>query len=115
MGDKGARHNPAAQEALERLLDDLAPLGHLRSKKMFGGHGVFLDDTMFAIVDPAGHVFLRGDDSFANQLQAAGSERHGRMPYWSVTADVNDTDALIAHATRAVEIATASKPRQTRR
>ena len=32
------------------VLTILVPLGDVRSTRMFGGHGLFLDDRMFALV-----------------------------------------------------------------
>ncbi len=32
------------------LLDMLAPLGEVRARRMFGGHGIFIEDLMFGLV-----------------------------------------------------------------
>ncbi|QLG88826.1 TfoX/Sxy family protein [Chitinibacter bivalviorum] len=37
-------------EYLRFLLEQLQPLGHLRAKAMFGGHGLYCDEIFFAIV-----------------------------------------------------------------
>jgi DNA transformation protein len=37
-------------EFVEYLLDELAPLGHLRAKAMFGGFGLYCDELFFALV-----------------------------------------------------------------
>ena len=84
MGEKGSKQSEAASAAAAEIVDDLAVLGDVRSKKRFGGFGVFCEDTMFAIVDPSGRVFMRADDTIATELEEGGGERHGRMPYWSV-------------------------------
>ncbi len=63
MGEKGSKHSEAGAAAAAAVVDDLVELGDLRGKKMFGGFGLFCEDTMFAIVDPAGIVFLRADDA----------------------------------------------------
>lgn len=110
MGEKGARRSAAGAEAVEGLVDDLQPLGDVEPKKMFGGYGVFLDGTMFALVDSAGGVFLRGDDTTAGEFAAAGSSKHGRMPYWEIPDAVrSDADQLVAWARRALTIAEGAK------
>lgn len=37
-------------EFVEYLLDELAALGHLRAKAMFGGFGLYCDELFFALV-----------------------------------------------------------------
>jgi DNA transformation protein len=74
----------------ERLLDELTPLGDVTTKKMFGGYGVFEDAVMFALVDSSGGAFLRADETTAARFEEAGSEAHGRMPYWRIPHAVLD-------------------------
>lgn len=110
MGEKGARQTQAGAAMAGRLVDELAPLGDVTSKKMFGGFGVFADGVMFALVDSAGGAFLRAGDSGADAFEAAGSARHARMPYWSVPGDVIDDDGrLLDWARQALAVAQAAK------
>ena len=110
MGEKGARQTAAGAKAAEGLVDDLQALGDVTAKKMFGGHGIFLDGTMFALVDSAGGTFLRGDDTTAGDFEAAGGARHGRMPYWRIPSAVaGDPDSLVVWARRALDIANGAK------
>ena len=81
MGEKGSRQTPAAADTAEVLVDVLAPLGHVTSRKMFGGFGVFCEDIMFALIDPSGATFLRADATTAQNFETAGSSKHARMPY----------------------------------
>ena len=53
MGEEGAQLTGAAVEVAEVLVDDLAAITDLSSKRMFGGVGIFADGTMFTIVDGA--------------------------------------------------------------
>ncbi len=48
-------------EFVEYLLDELAPLGHLRAKAMFGGFGLYCDDLFFALVADE-ILYLKVDD-----------------------------------------------------
>ncbi len=110
MGEKGATRGAAAAETAIRFTDSLAALGEVHAKKMFGGQGIFCDGVMVGLVDPKGTAHLRGDDSTAAADEAAGGERHGRMPYWSVPAGVlADEAALLARARRSLEISRAAK------
>jgi DNA transformation protein len=112
MGEKGARQSQAGSAMAEQLLDELAPLGAVTAKKMFGGYGVFADGVMFALVDSAGRAHLRADEATAPGFEAAGSDKHGRMPSWQIPDDVMaDPDQLLAWAGRARDVAVAAKKR----
>ncbi|NNC44233.1 MAG: TfoX/Sxy family protein [Acidimicrobiales bacterium] len=110
MGEKGAKTTGDAAAAAEHLVDALQSLGAVRSKKMFGGFGIFCDDVMFGLVDSAGAGFFRAADEQIADLEANGSVGHGRMPYWSISqAELSDEDALVARASVALETARAAK------
>jgi DNA transformation protein len=105
VGSKGARGKTAGIEAAAQLELTLEPLG-VTSRAMFGGHGIFRDDVMFAIVDSEGRLYLRADATTAQAFEAAGSTQHARMPYWEVPAPIReDPDALREWATTAAEVA----------
>ena len=105
MGSKGARGRTAGIEAAAQLEVTLEPLG-VTSRAMFGGHGIFRDDVMFAIVDSEGRLYLRADATTAQAFEAAGSTQHARMPYWEVPAPIReDPDALREWAATAAEVA----------
>ena len=108
MGEEGARLTGTAVEVAEVLVDDLAAITDLSSKRMFGGVGIFADGTMFTIVDGAGRVFFRVNDSTVNRYTEAGSEKHGRMPYWLVPETVlNDPEEVVIWAIQALQAAQA--------
>ncbi len=110
MGDKGVKKGGEADAAATALLEDLQPLGAVRRKPMFGGHGIFLEDLMFAIVDPAGRCLLRADDQSSASYEAAGAQKHGRMPYWTIPDAVrSDPDELLNWARAAHAAAVAAK------
>ncbi len=95
MGEQGSKRTGEAKASAGELVAALQPLGDVTSKGMFGGYGVFIDGRMFAIVDSGGDWYLKADHSTAHRFEAAGSAKHGRMPYWSVPADVAADDALL--------------------
>ena len=59
MGEKGAKMTNASAEMADQLVKVFKDLGVIKSKKMFGGHGIFCDEKMFCIVDSKGQTFLK--------------------------------------------------------
>jgi len=60
-------------EFRDHLLDLLAPLGAVQAKRMFGGGGLYLDGTMFAIVaDDV--LYLKVDDGNRGDFEAQGMD-----------------------------------------
>jgi DNA transformation protein len=105
VGTKGARTKTAGIEAAAALEVTLAPLG-VTSRAMFGGHGLFKDEIMFAIVDSEGRLYLRADASTAMAFEAAGSTQHARMPYWEVPEPIREDDERLREwAATAAEVA----------
>jgi DNA transformation protein and related proteins len=80
----------------------LAPAGEVRSRRMFGGYGMYVDDLFVAIV-VGDTLYLKGDEESRPRFQAAGSRRfeytrQGKqqgMGYWTVPADAMDSPALM--------------------
>lgn len=74
---------------VERALALLTPLGPVRARAMFGGHGLYLDDAMFALLG-WGDLWFRVDDETKARFAEAGSEpfvyegktKPVEMPYW---------------------------------
>lgn len=111
-------------------LELIAPLGAARSRRMFGGHGLYLDDLFIAIV--ADHqLYLKTDAQCLADFQRAGGhafcyETQGKQvasSYWSPPDDALDGPAMAAEwlrramgaALRARAAAPAPRPRRTRR
>lgn len=110
MGEEGARQTQRSADAAAAVVADLAPLGKIGSRKMFGGHGIFGDGVMFALVDSSGTVHLRADAGTEARFLDAGSTTHGRMPYWVVPPAVLASEArFVTWASEALEIAKAAK------
>ncbi|MEZ4501137.1 MAG: TfoX/Sxy family protein [Dehalococcoidia bacterium] len=110
MAEPRSRASAAGAATAEALVDALQPFGAVSARRMFGGWGVFESGTMFALVDREGDAYLRADEALIVALEAEGSTRFQRMPYWSVPADALDDDvALLDWATRALAVARAAK------
>ncbi len=109
MGEKGAKDGQDTAAIVENLLRDLAPLGDVKSRKMFGGYGIFEGSTMFALVNSQGELFLKADDSNRPSFEQSGAKQHGKMPYFSPTPEVlADEDALRDWAQVSLEVARAN-------
>jgi len=107
MGMTGARYSDDVGAFATELVESFGDLGEVSWKKMFGGAGVFVDGSMFALIDSDAQLHLKVDDSNRAQFEAAGSEKHGRMPYYAAPADVlEDESRLLDWARISAEIAT---------
>jgi DNA transformation protein len=81
----------------------LAGLGPVRVKRMFGGHGIYVDDLFLAIV--AGDtLYLKADEETAARFEAAGcapfsyttrDHRRISMGYRAAPAEAMDSPALM--------------------
>jgi DNA transformation protein len=95
MGTKGDKQTGASAVSAERLQRDLSHLGEIRTRKMFGGYGVFETDAMFALVDSEGGIYFKADETNVKRFEEAGSPKHARMPYYRVPdAVLEDAGAL---------------------
>ena len=109
MTDEVSKPTMDKTERAEALRDDLAPLGDVSLKAMFGGYGLFESGVMFALVDRNGEPFLRAVEATEPRYVAAGSHKHG-MPYWSIPDDVlADNATLLDWAREALDVARAAK------
>jgi DNA transformation protein len=109
----------------EAIRDLFAGLGPVRTRRMFGGQGIYAGDVMFAL-EAGGELYLKADDSLVPAFQAAGSrpfiyEREGRaaqMSYWRLPdGAVDDPEEAARWGRLALEAATraaARKPKPRR-
>ena len=79
-----------SKEFVRKAIADLSPLGDVTARPMFGGHGVFLDDRMFALISKD-VLYFKADDENRAEFEAAGMESYGKMPYYQMPpAATND-------------------------
>ncbi|TAK77524.1 MAG: TfoX family protein [Aquabacterium sp.] len=92
----------ADPEFVAHCLELLASLGPCRARRMFGGHGIYLDDLMFALI--AGEeLYLKTDPHTQAQWEGAGShpfvysssERTVQMSYWSAPEEAMESPAAM--------------------
>lgn len=106
MGRPGERRTRTARDPAEEAAERLSPLGPVTAKGMFGGYGLFLNGTMFGLVNARGELHLRVDDTTRSRFEAAGGVAHGRMPYVSVPENILARDGDLADwATEALSVA----------
>ena len=100
------------EEFLEHVRTQLARLGELQSRKMFGGIGLYCDGWFFALI-ANDTLYLKVDDTNREDFEARGyegfqpfPEKPGRMNYYEMPADVLERarDA-VKWAARSVEVA----------
>ena len=72
---------------LENVLELLGPFGDVRYKSMFGGFGIFLDDSLFALITKNDELFLKTDGQNRPAFEALGLRSYGTMPYYAAPAD----------------------------
>ena len=116
-----------SSEYLEFLIDMLVPLGPVKSRRMFGGSGLFADGLMFALI--ANEVlYLKADEQTRPAFEAEGMEpftyetsagKRGVMSYWQVPERLFDEpEECVTWARDAVSVALradAAKPPSQRK
>ena len=80
----------------------LAPLGGVRGRRMFGGHGLTIDGLFVAII-AFDRLYLKVDGATRASFEAAGSEpfvyeaagRRVSLGYWTAPAEAMESPALM--------------------
>jgi len=107
---------PVSASYAAYLLEQLAGLGRLRSRRMFGGLGLYCDGRFFGLVDDD-VLYLKVDDAnrpdyLARQMAPFRPFRDRpeySMSYYQAPSDViEDAEQLVAWARAAVRAASAS-------
>lgn len=118
------------QETVRWCSELLSPLGAVRAKRMFGGHGLYVDDVFVAII-VGDELFLKTDDEGRPAFEAAGSRpfefetadgKKTATSYWSAPAEAMDSPVqmlpwarqALASALRARASKPPAKPRAPR-
>lgn len=96
-----------SRQFADHVCDMLSPLGPVTARSMFGGHGIYLDGLMFALI-AWDTLFLKADDGNRSMFEEAGSgpfkpwdDKPMVMPYWEVPADVLEDGAELCRWGRA--------------
>ncbi len=67
-----------SEEFVDYVMELLGPFGTVGARRMFGGHGLYLDGLMFAIVSDD-MLFLKADEMNRSEYEQAGCELFGYM------------------------------------
>lgn len=82
---------PSVPPFVSHCLELLAPLGMVRARRMFGGHGLYIDDVFVALIADE-RLYMKTDDTSRAAFERAGCEpfaysRHDRaavtLSYWT--------------------------------
>lgn len=92
---------PAGNPYLEFLLEQMAPLGDITSRAMFGGHCLYCNGIVFALV-AKNALFLKGDDVNRPAFEARGlkpfkpfDDQDATMSYYEAPPEIfEDSDAM---------------------
>ena len=60
-------------DLVDHCLELLAPLGAVRARRMFGGHGLYCDDLFFALI-ASDRLYLKADAQSQPAFEGAGCE-----------------------------------------
>jgi DNA transformation protein len=103
---------PVSPEYRDYVLEQLARLGRVTGKPMFGGVGIYLDHVFFALI--ANDVlYFKVDDSNRGDYESAGmgpfrpySDTTTPMSYYAVPVEVlEDEDQLSVWGRKAYDVA----------
>ena len=61
-----------SQDFIAWCTELLAPLGRVRTRRMFGGHGFYVDEVFLAL-EMGERLYLKADEQTRPQFEAAGS------------------------------------------
>jgi len=109
----------AVNEYVEYVQDLLSPFARVMARSMFGGHGLYCDGVMMALI-AYNELYFKADAQAAAYFKTFGSEPfvyQGKnkliaLSYWKVTSDVLDDQDELQHwftMAREVAIQTANK------
>lgn len=115
-----------SNDFIDFVREQMSLFGPINARKMFGGHGIYLDGLMFALVDDD-RLYLKVDeqsraDFVAKHCAAFTYERQGEqasLGYFEAPAEVfDDKHDMLLWARKAYEAALrkrASKPKSSRK
>ncbi len=111
----------AADALVEHCRELLAPLGAVRVRRMFGGHGIYVDEVFVAII-AFDRLYLKTNERTRPRFEAEGCQpfvydaKRGAVAlgYWSAPAEAMESPALMEPwarlALQAALAARAAKP-----
>ena len=108
---------------LAYVLEQLSGLGNVRTRRMFGGVGLYGGELFFGLIDDD-TLFFKTDESNAAEYQARRMPRFmppanrplGPMGYHQVPAEIiEDGESLVAWARKALAVALSAQAKNARK
>ena len=92
----------SARDFVNHCVELLTPLGLVRARRMFGGHGLYVDDVFMALI-AAERLYLKVDAASRGRFEAASCEpfvydakgQSISLGYFSAPQDAMDSPALM--------------------
>lgn len=111
---------PRQSDFVDFVLEQLTPLGAVRARAMFGGHGIYHGDIFFALV-AADRLYFKTDAVTCREYQALGLEpftytARGKtvsLQYYAAPPEVfEESEAMQRWARQAVGVALRAQRRK---
>ncbi len=77
------------------VLEQLESVTPCRSRKMFGGAGIYQDDIMFGLISSDNQLYFRVDDNNRPDFEAAGMPQFMSMPYFQLSEELLEDEAAV--------------------
>jgi DNA transformation protein len=101
-------------DSIDSLIERLSELDEVTARPLFGGHGIYWREVIFAIADE-GRLYFKVDDQSKQDYLARGmgpfrpTERQTLRSYYEVPAEVlDDREELLAWAREAIRVGMSS-------
>jgi DNA transformation protein len=106
----------------DAIRDLFGALGAVDTRRMFGGHGIYLGGRIFAL-EIGGEIYIKAGEGIADRFRAAGSRpfsygRNGKittMGYWTLPESAVDDPEEAARWARVSLAADEPPPKRRRR
>jgi DNA transformation protein len=104
---------PVTDDYLQYVLEQLAGLGHVTPRRMFGGVGLYHEERIFGLI-ARDTLYFKVNDSNRRDYEVRGMDRFRPYPnkpqlsmtYFEVPADtLEDADECLAWARKSVAVA----------
>ncbi len=117
------RQPPKPHPLLDTVLQRLTPLGPVKGRAMFGGYGIYFEDTIFGLI-AWDTLYFKADERSKADYEALRAEQFAyegdggtvAFPYWEVPRQVQSRpERLRAWAKKAIEAGRRAKAAKRRR
>jgi DNA transformation protein len=108
---------------LEFIVEQFAPMGEITARAMMGGHVLYCDAVVFALLSSRNQLYLKTDDENRPAFEAAGlkpfrpfEDRKSVMPYYTAPPEIfEDADAMRTWVAGAVQAGIRSQAKKKKR